>query len=75
MAKYLSAWGLGEPESPSVGERVLDVEVVGIVEDSDDVARAGGGSRIRSGITTFGRDGDGVERDGRLSDVGHDEMD
>jgi hypothetical protein len=44
------------------------------VEDSDNIARVGGGSGIRGGITTLGRDGDGVERDGGLSDFGHDEM-
>jgi len=75
VVKYLSTWGLGEPEGPGVSERVLDVEVLGVVEDGDDVARVGCGSRVRGGITTLGRDGNGVERDGRLCDVGHDEMD
>jgi len=75
VVKYLSTWGLGEPEGPGVSERVLDVEVLGVVEDGDDVARVGCGSRVRGGITALGRDGDGVERDGRLCDVGHDEMD
>jgi hypothetical protein len=75
LVKYLSTWRLGEPEGPGVGERVLDIEVLGVVEDSDNIARVGGGSGIRGGITTLGRDGDGVERDGGLSDFGHDEMD
>lgn len=56
-----------------MGKRVLDIEVLGIVEDSNNLARAGGGSRIRSGITALGRDGNGVERDGGLCDFGHDE--
>ena len=32
----LSAGRLGEPQSPLVSERVLDVEVVRVVEDSDE---------------------------------------
>ena len=62
--KYLSAWRLGEPESPGVGKRVLDVEVLGVVEDSDNVARVRARSRVGSGITALRRDGDGIERDG-----------
>jgi len=30
----LAAWGLGEPQGPCVHERVLDVEVLRVVEDS-----------------------------------------
>ena len=63
MAKYLS-------ESPGVGKRVLDVEVVGVVEDGDDFARRGR-RRVSGSITALGRDGDGVERDGRVCDGGH----
>lgn len=37
MSTYLSSRRLGEPESPRVGQRMLDIEVVGIVEDSDNV--------------------------------------
>ena len=44
VVKYLSAWRLGEPESPGVSERVLDVEVLGVVEDGDNIARVGCGS-------------------------------
>lgn len=47
-----------------MGKRVLDVEVLGVVEDSDNITRVCAGSRVGSGITTLGRDGDGVERDG-----------
>lgn len=32
---YLSARGLGEPEGPFVHQRVLHVEVLGVVEDGD----------------------------------------
>lgn len=46
LVKYLSTWGLCEPESPGVGERVLDVEVLWIVEDGDNLAGVGGGSRV-----------------------------
>jgi hypothetical protein len=58
-----------------VGERVLDIEVLGVVEDSNNIARVCGGSGVRGGITTVGRDGNGVERDGGSCDFGHDEMD
>ena len=34
---YLAAWRLGKPKSPFVSERVLDIEVVWIVEDGNDV--------------------------------------
>ena len=34
----LAAWRLGEPERPGVLESVLDGEVVGVVEDGDDLA-------------------------------------
>lgn len=47
-----------------MGKGVLDVEVLGVVEDSDDIARVCARSRVGSSITTLGRDGDGVERDG-----------
>lgn len=71
----LSRWGLGEPEGPGVGKWVLDIEVVGIVEDGDDVAIL---SAAACAIyTTFRRDGDRVERDRRsrvLCDVGHGEI-
>lgn len=35
---YLAARGLGEPQCPCVHERVLDVEVLGVMEDSADLA-------------------------------------
>jgi len=56
----LSRWGLGEPESPSVGERVLDIEVVGIMKDGDYVASVGVGATIS--LTARGSDWDCVER-------------
>lgn len=71
----LAARRLGEPEGPSVLKLVLDVEVGRVVEDTDDVERAG--RAIGGGIflvVTLGRDGDGVERDGLGGlggDVGH----
>ena len=58
-----------------MGERVLDVEVLGVVKDNNNLARVSSGNRIRSGIAGSGRDGDGVGRNRRLRDVGHDEMD
>jgi hypothetical protein len=58
-----------------VGERVLDVEVLRVVEDGDNITRVDSGSGVRGGITTVGRDGNGVERDGGLCDFGHDAMD
>lgn len=36
QATHLAARGLGEPQSPCVHERVLDVEVLGVVEDGAD---------------------------------------
>jgi hypothetical protein len=39
---YLAARGLGEPQGPCVHQRVLDVEVLGVVEDGADVALARG---------------------------------
>lgn len=34
---YLATGGLGEPQSPFVHKRVLHVEVIGVVEDSDGI--------------------------------------
>lgn len=34
-ALYLAAWGLGEPQSPLVLKRMLHVEVILVVKDSD----------------------------------------
>ena len=34
----LSGRRLGEPESPGVGERMFDIEIVRIVEDGDNVS-------------------------------------
>ena len=45
---YLAAGRLGKPQGPFVSERVLDVEVVRIVEDSDDVVSAGGSAICRA---------------------------
>ena len=46
---YLATWGLGEPQGPCVHERVLDVEVLGVVENSDNV------TILRSGFLVDGR--------------------
>lgn len=35
LGACLSTWWLGEPESPLVHQRMLDVEIVFVVEDSD----------------------------------------
>jgi hypothetical protein len=66
----LAAWGLGEPESPGVLKSVLNGEVVGVVEDGDDLAAGaiGGGLLL---LGALGRDGDGVERH-RLGGFGGD---
>lgn len=55
---YLATWGLGEPESPLVLERVLDIEVVFVMEHSDVLVVLGIGSGLALGI-----DGDGGEID------------
>lgn len=55
IVSYLAARRLGEPESPLVLKRVLDIEVGLVVEDGDGLA-------VRAGLTTLlvagGRDGD-----------------
>lgn len=56
-----------------MGERVLDIEVVGVVENRHDIAVVGaiGGT----GFSALGGDGNGVERNGGGSvfcDGGHD---
>lgn len=63
---YLAARGLGEPERPCVHERVLDVEVLWVVEDGADLALASGvvGGRLflaLGGVLSW-RDGDRVQR-------------
>lgn len=71
----LSRWGLGEPEGPSMGKWVLDIEVVGVVEDGDSVTILS--AAACAVCTTFRRDGDRVERDRRgwvLCDGGHGEI-
>lgn len=64
IKSYLSRWGLGEPQGPGVGERVLDIEVIGVMKDGDDVA-----SKlllnIDAALATGGSHGNCVERDGR----------
>ena len=70
----LSARRLGEPQRPVVGEWVLDVKVVGIVEDGDDLL----GASIGGGGVAVLINGNGVQRDGRLwhlFDFGHDGCD
>lgn len=47
---YLSAWGLGEPESPLVLKRVLDIEVIFVMEHSDVLVVLGIGSGLALGI-------------------------
>jgi hypothetical protein len=67
---------LGEPQGPLMEERVLDVEVLRVVEDGDRPAGVGGG--VAGGGTVgggagvaigraFRGDGDGVERDGLVA--------
>lgn len=58
---------LGEPQSPVGSERVLDSEVILVVEDSHDLAiilvrtaRLGGGGGI---VAALGGDGDGRQVD------------
>lgn len=54
VAGYLSTGGLGEPQSPLVHERVLHVEVLGVMEDGDLVRRGGDrrdGILVRHGVT------------------------
>ena len=62
---YFASGRLGKPESPGVGKWVLDVEVLGIVEDSNDIA---GGSVCSTGSTRTSR----VERLVGHCDFGHD---
>lgn len=47
----LAAGGLGEPECPLMHERVLDVEVVGVVEDGHELigGRSNDGSSVLVG--------------------------
>lgn len=52
-------------------ERVLDIEVVWIVEDGHDVS-VGSSSTISGSVTTVWRDGDAVEWNWRVCDFGHD---
>jgi hypothetical protein len=58
---YLAARGLGEPQRPLVLKRVLDIEVVLVVEDGDELlVHVGGGNLV---VVTIGRDGDRLEVD------------
>lgn len=41
---YFAARGLGEPQRPCVHERVLDIEVLGIVEDGANFTVGCGGA-------------------------------
>lgn len=43
----LATGGLGEPQSPFVHKRVLHVEVIGVVEDSDGITSLSLGDRSR----------------------------
>lgn len=65
MAKYLSSGGLGEPQSPLVHQRVLDVEVVFVMEDCDLVALSlvAAWLLVLVGGAATGGDGDGREVD------------
>ena len=54
----LATGGLGEPQSPFVLERVLDIKVVLVVEDGDKLVVGVGG--IEAGLA-LGGDGDGGE--------------
>ena len=42
---YLATGGLGEPQSPFVHKRVLHVEVIGVVEDSNGITSLSLGDR------------------------------
>lgn len=59
-AAYLSARGLGEPESPLVLEGVLDIEVIFVVEDRHGLAVVLGLAAV---LSALGGDGDGGEID------------
>lgn len=63
----LSGRGLGKPKRPSIGEWVLDIEIVLIVEDGDGLARILRGfcwSNIGTSVVpAIGRNGDGCEID------------
>ena len=59
----LASGRLSEPESPSVLQRVLDIEVVLVVEDGDHpIVHAGRGGHIAR-LVPIGRNGDGGEVD------------
>jgi hypothetical protein len=63
----LATGRLGEPQRPSVGERVLDIEVVLVVEDSLNVCRV---VNVRRGpVTAIWRYGNGGEVDLLRHDV------
>ena len=58
-------------------QRVLDIEVVRVVENGDDIVDAVGSScsTVSSVVAAVWRDGDSVQRDGgfwHCNDVGHD---
>jgi hypothetical protein len=65
----LATWRFREPQGPFVEERVLDIEVVWIMEDGDWSARVNGrGAVIAAGsVSTAGsilrRNGNGIQRD------------
>lgn len=65
----LAGRGLGEPEGPVVCQRMLDVEVILVVEDSDGLAGGRGGGVSGGGgvVAALGRDGDG----GQIDLLGH----
>ena len=54
-----AAGGLGEPEGPMVHQRMLDIEVVLVVEDGDLITLLSG----FRGLLSLWRDGDGGEID------------
>ena len=65
----LSAGRLGEPEGPCMLQLVLDVEVRGVIEDSDNL-----GIVLVRGVLLLaanGGDGNGVERHGLRGDISH----
>ena len=61
MATNLATGWLGEPQSPFVLKRMLDVEVVFVMEDGDKPF-VGFGGRIETSLTLWG-DGNGCEVD------------
>lgn len=65
----LAGGGLGEPQSPVVRERVLNVEVIFIIEHSDGLGVGGGGAITRGRRVVSALRGDGNR--GQIDLLGH----